>query len=128
MKFMDYSLNTAFASLSSHGINKIVEMIKLALKEMPRLEAAFLNLKTQQDARFEIVWIMDQIQNQIEDLANKKTDQLIQLNESIFQHSNYTQDEVAMLERFSLLKEQFKEILTDRIQRKKKSKAVFDKV
>ena len=126
MKFMEYPIEKAFQAIESQGVEKTIAMIKLALKEMPRLEAAFMNPETQKEAKNEIRLLMKAIGTEMDDLIENGMPAK-ELQTAIYNPKNYTPEEWASLNRFFQLLRQLSPLIFKDDPKVKKLKWVYPK-
>lgn len=123
---MGYPIEKAFQTIDSQGVERIVTMIKLALKEMPRLQAAFIDLKRQKEVKPEIRFILSAIGTEMDNLAATRTDSESVRN-AIYNPQNFTPEEWASLQHFLQLLQKLAPLIFKDDPKLKKPKWIYPK-
>jgi hypothetical protein len=124
---MEYPLAKPFQALKTEGLQKVVSMFKLALKEMPRLQAAFLDPKQQDEARKEILWLFEQVKVAMDQAKTLEKMDEKQLFLALNQPGHFTPEEWAALGAFSQLFQRFGGLLFHPPSKPKQPKLHFPK-
>jgi hypothetical protein len=127
MKIMEYPIIKAFEALNTQGVEKVIAMMKLALKEMPRLEAAFMDLTQQKNALAEIRMIFKYLGDEMGALVEANPAGQEKLREALYDPKKYTREEWTLLARFNFLLKQFGPMLLKTEPKSKKPKWIYPK-
>jgi len=123
---MEYPIEKAFQAIDSQGVEKVVAMMKLALKEMPRLQPAFMDPKTQKEAKAEIRFILNAVGTEMDDLVATRRDSDV-IRSAIYNPKNFTPEEWAALNRFLQLLQQLAPLIFKDEPKSKKLKWIYPK-
>lgn len=108
---MEYPLAKAFDSLSSEGVAKVIAMIKLALKELPRLHTALVDPKLEKEARREILWLFETLDRELKAVQLLKNMTGQELAQALYKKENFSPEEWVALEMFWKLFDQHRSLI-----------------
>lgn len=124
---MDYPLAKAFQSIEDQGLKRTIAIVKLALKEMPRLQAAFMDPKQQNVARVEILWLFEVLDSEMRKAQAFENMNEDQFNQALYKPENFSKEEWAALNQFRSIISRFSGMIFKESEKVKKPKIFFPK-
>lgn len=124
---MGYPLEKAFQTVQDQGLKRAIVLSKLALKEIPRLQAAFMDPKQQALARVEILWIFEVLEAEMQKAQALENMDEAQFNQALYNPINFSKEEWTALNNFRGLMRQFSNMIFKPSEKVKKNKNFFPK-